>query len=49
MKAAGGGVKRKVPVQKLRGLEPTLLEVQLQVFIEQPFRRVAVVNVGDLL
>lgn len=42
-------MRRRVPVQNLRGSDPTLLEVQLQDLLRRPMGQLAPVNMLDLI
>jgi len=45
----GETMRRRVPVQNIRGSDPTLLEVQLQDLLRRPMGQLALVNVLDLV
>lgn len=45
----GETMRRRVPVQNIRGSDPTLLEVQLQDLLRRPMSQLAMVNVLDLV
>lgn len=45
----GETMRRRVPVQNIRGSDPTLLEVQLQDLLRRPMSQLAPVNVLDLI
>lgn len=42
-------MRRRVPVQNIRGSDPTLLEVQLQDLLRRPMSQLAMINVLDLI